>query len=325
MNEKLDNIKTNAKNVGRIAFKNLPYFLIMFISLLLVGLTEFIKANFDWKVFFSSNYLFNVLLLNGAGFLMATSATLMTADRIIAKDETGEITTATVALSEMAIPLSDQRVDIFLKEINLRRKRRLWIEKQNMKLVKLDKRASLKATIQYGEYVDFERANDDLSINEKLKRFKKGCKNHKVYRYVYKRAIITEHLKDEWLDEHIEYLHVRHKKITRMLLTTGVQYSANDDLPNKSASVLMQGLLPKFILTISITSILLSFSLDLVRLKWISALTIMIKILSCIANFIYGRNFAPQYVRGTTLDSLHKRIRWIKEYNEWKKLNDEKK
>lgn len=323
MNEKLDNIKTNAKNVGRIAFKNLPYFLIMFISLLLVGLTEFIKANFDWRVFFSSNYLFNVLLLNGAGFLMATSATLMTADKIIAKDETGEITTATIALSEMAIPLSDQKVDIFLKEVNLRRKKKAWIEKQNAKIIKLDRKASLKATIQYADYVAFEQANSELSINEKLKRFKKGCKG-KVYRYTHKRAIMTEHLKDEWIDEHIEFLKVKNKKITRMLLTTGVQYSSNDDLPNKSASVLLQGLLPKFILTISITSILLSFSLDLVRLKWISILTIMIKILSCIANFVYGRNFAPQYVRGTTLDGLHKRIRWIKEYNEWKKINEQK-
>jgi hypothetical protein len=315
--EKVDVLKEKAKPHIRLAFRSIPYIIIIFISMILVGLTEFIKADFDPRVFLSSNYLYNVLLLNGAGFLIALSATLSASDRIIQRDETGEIAKTTQALSEMAISLSDKRVDIFLKEVNESRKKIAWKEKISKKIVQLDRNARLEQTIQYAEYCDFENQNPTMSMSDKIKAFKK--KQPHIYSYTFKRIKLTEHCKDEWIDPRIAYLKVRCKKITRMLLTTGVQFSVDDDIPNKPSMVLLKGLLPKFILTVSLTSIIMSFGLDFIQLKLLSAITITVKLMACIANYIYGRDFAPQYVRATTLDSLQKRIRWVKEYNEWKK------
>ena len=90
-------------------------------------------------------------------------------------------------------------------------------------------------------------------------------------------------------------------------------------MPNKGSKVLIDGLLPRILLSFGLTTTLLTFSLDIQLLSWLAVIPIVIKVIGLITNFIYGYTFAPTYVEQVYLDELYVKIRWLTLFNDWKK------
>lgn len=290
----------------RITFRKTPFILIMLISFLMVGVSELVKPTFKWETFITASYWYNVILANFSYILMAIGSCLMHADTLVSKDVSGEITKLSETLVDISPELQSNSVDRFLYEINNERKSKAWKTKINRKLLRLEKHAKAKNTRMFIEYVD--------TRNERLLK----C------RYVKRKIKLLEKLDELFIDENLDYLHVKYIKITRKLLTNGNFGNGDVDIPNKASVIMINGILPKFLISASFTTFMVSFGIDVATLSWVMVLPILIKSVSLLMNFVYGRNFAPQYVKETTIDNLYTRIRWVKRFTEWKKLDNTK-
>lgn len=289
----------------RVTFRKMPFIVIMLVSFIMVGLSELVKPEFSWEVFTSSTYWYNVVLSNFSYILMAISATLMFSDEIITKDETGEIGKISGTLMDISPDLQKSDVDIFLYEVNHARKRKAWENKIQRKLYKLERKVNEANTNNYVKYIE---THDKKYLTK----------------YVKQKEQLLFYMSEEFIADKLDCLQVKYTKITRKLITNGNFGNHEEDVPNKPAVVMVNGILPKFLLTFSFTTFLLSFGLDFTTLSWLSILPILIKVISLVMNFVYGRDFAPQYVKDTTIDGLYIRIRWVTKYTEWKKAQNPK-
>lgn len=283
-------------------FHKVPFLIMFLLTFLLTGVTELIKTNFNPAIFKSAEYWFNIILNNASYILIAISSCLMASDTIISRDVTGELSTLTTNLNEMSPSLQNTDVDKFLYETNHARKRTAWLIKIQTKLLKLEMKANEKNTNDYENY---------KITSEEIYKTK----------YVKKKIKLLSYLSDAYIEKNIDCLPVKYTKITRKLITNGSSFGKDDDLPNKKSIVMVNGILPKFIFTTAVITILLSFSFDFKSFNWSGLIFVGVKVIGLIANYIYGRDFAPTYVNETTVDMLYIRLHWITLYNEWKKKN----
>jgi len=304
ISEKIEEVKalkgTMRKRAASAFFHKTPFFIMFLITFLLTGITELVRTDFNFAVFKSAQYWFNIVLNNCSYLMIAISACLMRADDIITKDETGEITTLTNTLNEISPSLQNTDVDNFIYQTNLERKKKSWLIKIQKRLLKLEMKAKEKDTNDFETY--------------------KKTKDKKYHtNYVKKKEKLLIYLSEEYIEKNIEYLDVRYKKITRKLIANGSLFSKDDDLPNKKSVVMMNGILPKFLFSTSIVTFLLCFSFDFTTFSWVGFIFIAMKTIGLIFNFVYGKDFSPTYVKETTIDMLYIRLHWITLYNEWKK------
>lgn len=290
----------------RITFRKTPFILIMLISFLMVGVSELVKPAFKWETFITASYWYNVILANFSYILMATGSCLMHADTLVSKDVSGEITKLSETIVDISPELQSNSVDRFLYKLNNERKTKAWKTKINRKLLTLENHAKEKNTRMYMKYLD---TRDNTLLKS---------------RYVRHKMCLLSKLEEAFIIENLDYLHVKYIKITRKLLTNGSFGNGDVDIPNKASVIMINGILPKFLISASFTTFIVSFEIDVATLSWVTILPILIKSVSLLMNFVYGRDFAPQYVKETTIDNLYTRIHWVKRFIEWKKLDNTK-
>lgn len=320
-NEKVNDIESKLKDlskkyVRRFRFKQIPYILLIFFSLLLVGISEVLKPDFSFEVFKQARFWWNLLITNLANFLMALSALFITSDKIVAADKDDIIATNTKALNEIAPEIQDKMVDQFIKHTNREIKIDVYRVRNHNKLLRLEKKHSTFKNVK--AYNDFLIAQTDEEKDEILKN-----------KYVKKRLFLEKQMDNDYLQANIDAIKVRNcPKLNRSFLTVGSNSQYQSDFPTPNGIVIMRGLLPKFLLWISITLIFFMFGLDIARIGWMSLFTLTFRILGLVWNYIYGSRYANTYVNETVIDVLYMRIRWLVRFKEWKqeqiKLQKEK-
>lgn len=307
MKEKAKSFKTDGSSVVKVTFKRLPYILLLICSLLMIGLTELIKPDFKWETFLSSQYWFNVIFTNLSYFLATISATLYQSDKIVRRDEDGEIKTATKTLVEVAPELHDNSVDVFLYETNRNFKKEKYAEKIRHKLFKLDQRMTRKQLRIYNEYLSCPDSEEKDTIYDN-------------YKFIRKKVTYEEMVTEKWLEEHIDFVKMNCKQLKRRLLTVGSSSQMQEDIPTADAKILIGGILPKSLLSISCVTLFLTFGIKPQdELTWVIVIPIVFKFIMLVVNYIYGIRFAEEYVKITVVDKLYLRIRWLKRFIEWKK------
>lgn len=288
-----------------ISFSRLPYYLLGFLSTLLVGLTEIVQPNFDWSYFLTADYWYNVFLLNVANILISLAALFKKSEDLILEDKDGIIAKNNKALNDIAPEIQDKKVDIFIEETNRKIKKNVFIGRIKQKLFKLDNNVSVK---NHNKYITYLKTN---VVEEKEKIAKNS--------YIRKRIKYEKYTDDEWLDNNIDGIKVKKcPKLTRSFLTIGINSTYSSDFPTPKGIVIFRGLMPKFFLTFAITIVFYTFGLDFAKLGWISIITLSYKLICLVLNWIYGAKFADQYVKETVIDVLYMRIRWLVRFKEWR-------
>lgn len=327
--------KTNdiIRKGARITFRNLPFVFIIILTFILVGLTELIKSGFNWQVFTTSNYWFNIVLVSASGFLIAIASTIMKANWIRDKDKNGKFKEANATISKVTPNIQNTDIDDFLEEINKQRKIKAYKAKLEKELNRIERRMSTSDEI---EYVDFKGKNSILE--KEMKQLYESEEEYFEQYYIHtlkairghsslvqKKVICMLKLNPLYITINADKLSVKYVRITRKFINVGTTLNVDDGLPNKASLVLVNGLLPRILLTLSISTTLLTFSFDIQELSWLSIFPILVKCLSLLTNFINGYMFAPVYTDQVYLDSLYVKIYWLTLFNEWLKKRGLKK
>lgn len=327
MNETVSKIETKVKTGARVTFQNLPFIFLILLTFVLIGLTELIKPGFDWRVFISANYWFNTVLVSASGFLIAISSAVSRANSLRIKDEDNKFAEANKVLAKVTPNIQDSTLDTFISEVNRQRKIDAYKLKLENEFHKLEKKLTIEEEI---EYIEFTTKNNLLEdeIKSKYESEKeyyqeyyahtlKNLKGHS--KRVQKKVICLLKMNQLYIEANIDKLKVKYTRITHKLISVGTKGSVDDGMPNKGSKVLIDGLLPRILLSLGLTTTLLTFTFDIQMLSWLAVIPIIIKLISLMSNFIYGFTFAPTYVEQVYLDELYVKIRWLTLFNEWKK------
>ena len=327
MNERISAIEEKVRTGAKITFQNLPFILLIILTFILTGLTELIKPGFKWEVFLTSNYWFNTVLVAVSGFLISISSAVSRANTLRFKDEDGKFSEANKTLGIITPKIQDSTLDTFISEANRERKIQAYKAKLERQFYKIEKSLSTKEEIEYIEFCTNNSAierdirekyeDDRLYFSEYYSQTLKNLKGHS--RRVQKKVICLLRMNDLYIETNIDKLEVKYTRITHKLISVGTKGNVDDGMPNKGSKVLIDGLLPRILLSFGITTTLLTFAFDIERLSWLAIIPILIKVISLISNFVYGYTFAPTFVEQVYLDEIYVKIRWLTLFNEWKK------
>lgn len=313
MNERAKEIENQIKDLSkrylrRFRFKQIPYFALIVFSVLLVGISELLKPDFTFSTFKEAQFWYNIFITNTANFVMALAALFIASDKIIAEDKDEVIAKLTTTINEIAPNIQDKTVDQFITETNKEIKKDVYKIRQHNKLLRLEKkRSTLKNVKAYNDY----HASQDIDLKDKITKKNK---------YVKKRLLLEQHIQEEWLNQNIDAIRVRKcPKLHRSFLTVGSNSSYTNDFPANKGVVIIRGLVPKFLIFISLTLIFFSFGLDIAKIGWLSLFTLTFRLMCLVFNYAYGQRFAETYVNETTIDTLYMRVRWLTRLRDWKK------
>lgn len=350
--QKVMEIEKLARQGVKKTFLRLPYILLMLVTFLVTGFAEFITQEFDWRIFISPSYWFNVVLVAVGGFCMAFASTLFFSQNIKERDEDKKFHEANSALAKITPNIQDTDLDLFLEEINVKRKSEAYNLQVNKQIEKIDKKMKTEDILQYAKIVKTQKnfttkqviKYEVIGVNEEGQEIKKETITEVPTDYEEFSISTLELLKEDWItsdlakqkaelllkinpqfvEENIRFYNVKYKKITHKLISVGYQGKGDDDMPNSSMVVLTNALLPRSLFSIAVTTILLSFAFDIAQLSWLAILPVFVKIGGLISHLIYGRNFADTYVEQVDLYNILVKIRWLTRYDEWKKKKNKK-
>ena len=295
--------KLTYKIVGKFKHE-IPYIVIMFISIALTGILNFIKFGWSWETLKSASFWGDTALTTISNMLMAISSTLMSSDNILLDINKGlgkQAFELENKINEVRLSIKND-IDLFLADINRERKIKAWENKINKELLLVKNRFTEKDTLEYANYM------------KKLP--------YKATWNVKKRIKLEQQLEKDYIEKNFYILNVKYNVITRRMIENGALTTEQDGTLAKNTKVLVNGLLPKFILSISITVFMSSFLYDLREdMTWVVVFPILIKLMTIFFNYMYGRNFAPSYVEQTTINNLLVRREWLTKYADWRERN----
>ena len=330
--QKVMEVEKAAKQGLRITFLRLPYILLMLVTFLITGFAEFITQEFDWKVFISPGYWFNVVLVSVGGFCMAFASTLFFAQSIKEKDPDKKFKEANGKLALITPNIQDTDLDLFLEEANVKRKTEAYLLMMNKKIEKIDKKMKSKDILQYAKLVKKQKSFKKEDINEdgtivysemdyeeySVASLELLTESWVTSELAKKKVEILLKMHPDFIEENLKYYNVKYKKITHKLISVGYQGKGDDDMPNSSMAVLTNALLPRSLFSIAVTTILLSFAFDFANLSWLAILPVLVKTGGLLSHFLYGKNFSETYVEQVDLYNVLVKIRWLTRYAEWK-------
>lgn len=306
--DKTAEIRKLTKSTFKKFKRSIPYIAVMLVSVVLTGIIELIRYDWTWETITSAGFWASIGTTNVSAFLMALSATLMTSDNIAFNTSEGlgqQAFQVESAINEFRLKLGND-IDIFVDLENRKRKAKAWENKINAKLLPIKRTFKASETQEYVKVL-----NGELLVENASKR-------------VQKRVALEKQIEPEYINENIEILKVRYYKITRRMIENGSTKQEIDGKLRNASSVIIAGLLPKFLFSMSILIFFSSFMYDFKEnITWAVVLPILIKFLTLFYNYIYGRGFAPDYFRETTINNLLVRFEWITKYIDWKKKRNE--
>ena len=289
----------------------LPYIAIMLFSIMLTGVVELIEAKFDFTYLLTADYWSNMVVSNISAFLMAFSSTLMAADIIYQKTDSG-LGKEAYDLEEAVLMGStniNNDIDIMIAEENQERKKKAWVKKIRGKIIKIERKFKEKDISEYAEILK-DKNLETISLDNLRKLVKKKIKLERL-------------IQKDYIESNLPYIKVKYYKITRMMIENGQDYGRETEARlSKKGRVLMYGIAPKFIYSTAIMMFILSFKFEKANISIGTLIPLFSKIITLIFNANFGKNFAPTYFKETVIHDLKLHKEWITKYMEWRKTKE---
>jgi hypothetical protein len=274
----------------KITLKNLPIYLMMFSSLLLIGIADFATAGFELDRFKEASFWFSLFSGVLANFMMLASTALTEIDRIETLDPA--VKENANKLQSLVNDTVEEDLDDFIKEENDRRKTKAWKTKTDKLILKLEK----KNIFRYWYYYIFKKA------------------------YKKRLSLAKQELNNDYITEHLNSFKVKHYKMTKMELISG--YKIFDDVEDRitynKARIILEDNAPTFLLTISLTLFVTSFAFEPKVFAIGLIINFIVKFMLLIWNAYKGFSYAKVFVEKVTVRNQLARIEVFKKYLCWK-------
>lgn len=276
--------------------KKILYGMISLLCLILVGLSEFVVAGFDTKIFYSASYWYSLIASTIASALILYSTATNDIDTYKVKDE--QVLKLKGELDNQVNNNVENDFEKFLVEENQKRKIYAWKQKVSNKINRIERFARVKDIELY------------YSNEEELKKDNKYCQ---------KRAKLEHLMSDEYIYTHLYYLRVKYPKLKRYEITTGCRQKDEEyQLTTKPHLRVLVDNLPRLAMSFGLILFASSFAPDIKEFQWATIITFIIKLISLCLNFMNGKGYALYFKDEVMIPDLRYRIDKIIAYMTWK-------
>lgn len=284
--------------------KKVAYVFYIILSLLLVGGTLFVTANFDVSIFSTPDFWYQVMGSNVANILLLTSTAKLDIDK--EENTNPDIKKRKDDITSVVQSTVKDDFNDFIAEENKKRKVEEWKDIINNKIAKLDKFATSKS--------------NDIYQNGTEEQKKKS-------RYCRKRKKLQEKLSTKFIDENIVYLRVKYIKLKRYEITNdSKQRHTNYELTTNKSKRILRDIYPRFVFIFSITLFASTFSNLMLKEFTISTLIVFaMKLISLFMSIFNGKEHAKEFVSTTLIGDLQFRRDILTKYMTWKLKKNENK
>lgn len=278
----------------------IPVLLSVVICTFIVGVLDYITADFKWSTILSTAFLTNIASTNLCVVLVLMSTIIVKSDQY--KDDPnsdyGIINTEIRSFytNGYQAPL----FKVYSAEKNLQKKKDVYKETINRKLDKLKPKAK------------------DLDIffngTEEQKAKNKYCKKVKYYEKL---------MSDEYIKANIHKIKVKFNTVTPGLVFTGkTSNSLSEDWITKDkAGKAIRDLLPRFLISLVLVLIINLIAPDTTKEITLGVvIKTLSKIVTIISNLSYGLSYSKKYNQEINLHDIQIRMDIINDFKLWQKL-----
>lgn len=276
--------------------KKILYGTISLLCVILIGLSEFVVAGFDTKIFYTAGYWYSLIASTVACALILYSTATNDISNYKTKDE--KVIDLKNELDNHVANNVENDFEKFLVEENQKRKIYAWKQKINRKINRLERFTKAKN-------IELFYSND-----ESLKKDNKYCQ---------KRAKLEYLISDEYINTHVYYLRVKYPKLKRYEITTGCRQKDEEyQLTTRPYLRVFIDNLPRLAMSFGLVLFASSFAPDIKEFQLATVITFTIKLISLCLNFINGKSYAVYFKDEVMIPDLRYRIDKIIAYMTWK-------
>lgn len=292
----------------RMSMKLVPYILLQFMILLLVGAGELFAAGWNPQRLLQADFWFSYATITLAtimsffswanvkidSYLDTPYHTGMETDPKTNLNDVGVITAIKKnVLSSLIIKYKTSDLPEFLNsEINLPEKIEVYTEQKTAQLIK---------------YREGWRATCALTRRNAANKVK----------------IIKEQLSEEYIANNIQNIKVNYAPVTEAYIINGVSVSSNKNHRHKQmgrAATMIKDNIHKWVLSLSYLLLLTSLSIEFSKqMSWAVVYSMAIKVSNCVFQSLMGINYAKDYMNNKVIVELDDRTSIMEMYVEKKK------
>jgi hypothetical protein len=294
------------KNGGKIfelfTWRKIPYYIIFFFSMLLVGAFDLATYHFSLTRLVSPDFWANLGITATANLMVLFSQAKMRIDDL--EINTPEVISTQYELQQAIVSNITPSFDLFIEEQNNERKKRKWKKVIGEKIDRLNRTRCDKHRQAWVDYVK-NKNNPDYETDSK---------------YVLKKLEFLKRQSDEWIDANITMLPVKVSLISYSLVVGGINKSEEQDdvYTQTDIGFMTSKLLPKFVLPMAILTLVLSLWFETKDFEWFALIPIVAKLLSLAMNAYNGHLYGGEHIKGYTLPKLEWRKKKILQFIKWK-------
>ena len=281
----------------RISLAFIPFVLMYFTSILLVGVADLFTAGFSLERIGKAQFWYNIFLSMFAN-IFALMATLLWQIKK-QREEDKRVLEKQNKINDCADnDLEPDFEDEYLKDINLNSKITAFKENIKEQIDMLNKKA---------------KPEDFFAWNS---RVEEGTKKNK---YVQKRLVLEEQLKSEYIKENIDFIKVEYEYITKAKVINGYQPKSKRQRYINGKKTMFADLLPNTLLAISFMVFISSFAFEFINADKTLIITLSAKIFSLVWNAYNGYSYAFTYIEKVLITNLNASLDLIVGYLAWRK------
>lgn len=306
----------------RISFQTIPFIIMYFASIMLMGLGIVVAGYFDWVKFDSQTFWFTIVTTTIASLLSFLARFLQKGNshkehktKTITSENNGvrkqeevyvdtEYTKALNIISTFALQ-DNLDLDAWIRQENRERKIDEWKNKIIDELDTHEAKQKPKDLVALMELKDDNAPTKNKWINKKRK--------------------LLEQKSDAWIEKNIDFVKIDYDYISRSLITNGCLIpkkkkgtkSTKDYITKQKATKVFADVAPQYLISIGATVFFGLFTLEAVKGSVENWLTFFFKMMILAFNFAKGDDYADVFHREVTLNDLQFRIEMIKKYKAW--------
>lgn len=274
--------KIREKKEKYLRWNFVPYFLMYFISILMVALIDLVIADFEPERLISGDFWYNILSTMFANLLVLVATIFIYHDTWAETDP--RVIENQNKLRYIIMEGIDVDIKDFLNEQNYQKKKKAWIKHVNQKIMKLEKK-------------------------------------HKQTKRIQRKIAQLETMKtDEYISKYIDAIKVKYDHISFVHLIAGFKYSnENDKTFESNFRLIAKDVWPRYLFSLAIPIIFSTVTFEEKNTITIFLIAkIIAKIISLIMNYLNGKRCAKKVLEMGTIYNLDRRIKKYEEYFAWK-------
>lgn len=277
-----------------------PIVLMLVGGAVMIGLTDYITAGFSLSVFSKPEFWSNLLCTNGGTLCMILAILLMRIDKF---KEANKEFLDTQEFIQNYYRDSSYRSVIFNKycaEINRKEKIEVFIESIKKKFTKYTNKKSNPENIEvYTKGTEEEKKNNEY------------CKKLKYYETL---------MSDEYINESIDNLRIKHNTISESLVFMGIStHSYKRDYITKHKFLkVFKDLLPKYLLTFAVTFLVSTITPDFKEgITIVALIKTATKLFTVCSQIYFAYNYSNKYCNEVIMHDICFRKNIINNYTLW--------